>query len=72
METKRIYKSRTDVKIDGVCAGVAKFFNIDAKPISRIEFNSPAAISPALYKLKYSCDTNDSSFISFWQFVLNI
>ena len=30
METKRIYKSRTDVKIDGVCAGVAKFFNIDA------------------------------------------
>ena len=29
MEIKRLYKSRTDVKIDGVCAGVAAFFNID-------------------------------------------
>ena len=26
---KRLYKSRTDVKVDGVCAGVAHFFNID-------------------------------------------
>ena len=29
METKKLYKSRTDVKIDGVCSGVARFFNID-------------------------------------------
>ena len=29
METKKLYKSRTDVKIDGVCAGIAHFFNVD-------------------------------------------
>jgi phage shock protein PspC (stress-responsive transcriptional regulator) len=27
---KKLYKSRTDVKIDGVCAGIAKYFGIDA------------------------------------------
>ena len=26
---KRLYKSRTDKKIDGVCAGIANYFNID-------------------------------------------
>ena len=26
---KRLYKSRNDKKIDGVCAGIANFFNID-------------------------------------------
>lgn len=26
---KRLYKSRTDRKIDGVCAGIAKYLNID-------------------------------------------
>jgi phage shock protein PspC (stress-responsive transcriptional regulator) len=26
---KKLYKSRTDVKIDGVCAGIAKYFGID-------------------------------------------
>lgn len=26
---KRLYKSRTDKKIDGVCAGIADYFNID-------------------------------------------
>ena len=26
---KRLYKSRTEVKIDGVCGGIAEFFNID-------------------------------------------
>ena len=26
---KKIYKSRTDIKIDGVCGGIAKFFNVD-------------------------------------------
>ena len=26
---KKLYKSRDDVKIDGVCAGVAKYFGID-------------------------------------------
>jgi len=26
---KKLYKSNTDKKIDGVCAGVAEFFNID-------------------------------------------
>ena len=26
---RRLYKSSTDKKIDGVCAGIAEFFNID-------------------------------------------
>jgi phage shock protein PspC (stress-responsive transcriptional regulator) len=26
---KKLYKSRTNVKIDGVCAGVANYFGID-------------------------------------------
>lgn len=26
---KRLYRSSTDVKISGVCAGIAEFFNID-------------------------------------------
>ena len=26
---KRLYKSKTDKKLDGVCAGIAKYFNID-------------------------------------------
>ncbi|MBO5838001.1 MAG: PspC domain-containing protein [Oscillospiraceae bacterium] len=27
--TKRLYKSRDDQKIDGVCAGIAKYFDVD-------------------------------------------
>ncbi len=27
---KRLYKSRTDNKIDGVCGGLAQYFNIDS------------------------------------------
>ena len=26
---KKLYKSRTDKKIDGVCAGIAEYFDID-------------------------------------------
>ena len=26
---KRLYKSNTDKKVDGVCAGIAEYFNID-------------------------------------------
>ena len=26
---KKLYKSRTDKKIDGVCAGLAKYLNLD-------------------------------------------
>jgi len=26
---KKLYKSNTDKKIDGVCAGIAEYFNID-------------------------------------------
>ena len=26
---KRLYKSNTDRKLDGVCAGIANYFNID-------------------------------------------
>ena len=26
---KRLYKSSTDKKLDGVCAGIAEYFNID-------------------------------------------
>jgi len=29
MTNKRIYKSRTDRKICGVCGGIANYFNID-------------------------------------------
>ena len=29
MEPKRLYKSRTDKKIDGVCGGIATYFGID-------------------------------------------
>lgn len=29
MEKKRLYRSRTDKKICGVCAGVANYFGID-------------------------------------------
>lgn len=27
---KRLYKSRTDKKIDGVCGGIAEYFEIDS------------------------------------------
>ena len=26
---KKLYKSRNDQKIDGVCAGIANYFNVD-------------------------------------------
>lgn len=26
---KKLYKSRTDSKLDGVCAGIAKYLNVD-------------------------------------------
>ena len=26
---KKLYKSRTDKKIDGVCAGIAEYFKVD-------------------------------------------
>ena len=26
---KKLYKSRTDKKLDGVCAGIGEYFNID-------------------------------------------
>ena len=26
---KKLYKSRSNVKIDGICAGIADYFNID-------------------------------------------
>lgn len=29
MENKKLYKSRTDKKLDGVCAGIANYFGID-------------------------------------------
>ena len=28
--TKKLYKSKTDVKIDGVCGGIAKYLEVDA------------------------------------------
>jgi phage shock protein C len=27
--TKKLYKSRTDVKLDGVCSGIANYFGLD-------------------------------------------
>lgn len=27
---KKLYKSRTDIKLDGVCAGIAEYFGIDS------------------------------------------
>ena len=29
MKNKKMYKSNTDQKIDGVCAGIAEYFEID-------------------------------------------
>lgn len=29
MEGKKLYKSNVDKKIDGVCAGIGQYFNID-------------------------------------------
>lgn len=29
METKRLYRSRSNVMIGGVCAGLADYFNLD-------------------------------------------
>ena len=29
MDTKKLYKSRTDKKIAGVCGGVASYFGVD-------------------------------------------
>ncbi len=28
--TKKLYRSKTDVKISGVCGGIAEYFDIDA------------------------------------------
>jgi len=28
--TKKVYKSRTDTKIDGVCGGLAKYLGVDS------------------------------------------
>lgn len=33
---KRLYKSATDKKIDGVCAGIAEYFDIDPTVIRLI------------------------------------
>lgn len=33
MKEKKLYKSRTDVKVNGVCAGVAEFLGIDSTAI---------------------------------------
>jgi len=27
--SKRLYKSRTNVMVDGVCSGIAEYFNVD-------------------------------------------
>ena len=31
--TKKLYKSRTDKKLDGICGGIAKYFDIDSTVI---------------------------------------
>ena len=33
MEPKKLYKSRTDKKLDGVCGGIAKYFGIDSTAV---------------------------------------
>ena len=30
METKKLYKSKVDKKVAGVCGGIAEYFNIDS------------------------------------------
>jgi phage shock protein C len=32
-KTRRLYRSRTDRKLAGVCGGLAQYFNTDATPI---------------------------------------
>ena len=33
---KKLYKSKTDRKIDGVCAGVAKYLNVDPTAVRAV------------------------------------
>lgn len=33
MKDKKLYKSNTDKKLDGVCAGIAEYFGIDSTVI---------------------------------------
>lgn len=33
---KKLYKSKTDKKIDGVCGGVAKYLNIDSSAVRAV------------------------------------
>lgn len=47
MSTKRLYKSRKNKKVEGVCGGIAEYFNIDPT-IVRLLF---------LFFLIYSCFT---------------
>jgi phage shock protein C len=36
METKRLYRSRTDMMLGGVCGGLAKYLNVDPSIIRLI------------------------------------
>lgn len=36
METKKLYKSRADKKISGVCGGIAEYFNVDSTVVRLI------------------------------------
>lgn len=38
MEERRLYRSRTDRKIAGVCGGLAKYFDVDTVVIRIIAF----------------------------------
>jgi phage shock protein PspC (stress-responsive transcriptional regulator) len=38
MEPKRLYRSRTDRKIAGVCGGLAEYFNVDPVIVRIVAF----------------------------------
>ena len=47
MEPKRLYKSRTDKKIDGVCGGIANYFGIDPTAVRLLWVVLPASEAAA-------------------------
>ena len=49
---KKVYRSRTDRKLAGVCAGIAKYFNLDAN-IVRVICIAAAVISMGAAILAY-------------------
>jgi Putative stress-responsive transcriptional regulator len=48
METKKLYRSRTDSKVAGVCGGLAEYFGIDSTLVRVIFVLATLAGGPGL------------------------